>query len=61
MPDLEKQAILQEGKQDVELPRWASTATTGWLPTASMEDWTNFFCVALNTVATVSIVFANKV
>lgn len=60
MPDLEKQAILQEEKQDAELPRWAGTATTSWVPTRSVEDWTNFSCVALNTVATVSIVFANK-
>ncbi|RVX73034.1 hypothetical protein B0A52_02160 [Exophiala mesophila] len=62
MPDLEKQVIIQEKSQDANLSGWASTTPiAAWRFKASVEDWTNFFCVALNTAATVSIVFANKV
>ncbi|OAP54918.1 hypothetical protein AYL99_10618 [Fonsecaea erecta] len=60
---LEKQAVIEEGSYDkAKIPRWAiRSSKTLFGFHVSEKDAVNLLCVLLNTVSTVSIVFANKI
>ncbi|KIX97763.1 uncharacterized protein Z520_06541 [Fonsecaea multimorphosa CBS 102226] len=60
---LEKQAVTEESSaKSMKIPRWAlSDPKTLFSTNISEKDAVNCLCVVLNTVSTVSIVFANKI